>query len=293
MNIATMIFEGVSGNSVVLNTDTEYPVNGFEMEIDSRQEEQAKVADHGVWESRTYLGQRRITIEGAILGNGPADYMQKRINLMQAFVPIPERGNLKVGTLRLQIDGINEEIRCDCNLDGMPTIPVGVDTPDLSEFQIQLVAIDPFFYSLAKLVASTGTPTGGGGGLTFNFTLPFTFASGGGSGDVIVNNVGNVSTFPVVVIYGPCSAPLISLINGSTVYTLAFEGLVLGSGESITIDFRKRTVTTNTGGSVYHKVMSGSTWWRIPPGSYTVSYRAATAAAPSHADIFIANAYMI
>ncbi len=293
MNIAQMIFDGVSGTSVVMNNDA-YPVHDFSMEIETRKEEFAKVASHGIWSARTFLGQRRITVEGTIMGQGVADYMAKRMVLMGSMMPVPELGNMKVGTLRLQIDGIPEEISIDCNLDGEPTLPVSTDsgTPDSGDFQIQFLCDDPLFYSTAILTAQTGTPTGGGGGLTFPMTFPFDFTGGGGGGDVNVVNNGNATVYPQVIIYGPCSAPQVSIIINGITYSLRFQGLVLSSTEYVTIDFKARTVISSTGGSLYQLIAPGSTWWTIPPGTWSASYRAGSVAAPSKAVIYSKNAYM-
>lgn len=293
MNLYYCKFTNVLGPSTELNTDRT-PMHVFETQVETRHDDRPKVSQHGNWPVFTYRGKRTFMMEGDILAHDTSDYMQVRMNILSAFMPAPEYGYRHTGTLDLGIDGINEIISIDCNPDGLPITPAGVDMPpDVGGYQINLIADNPVLFGAAPQTFITGTPVGGVGGRTYPMTYNYHYLAGGGTGDTIVTNLGSVSVYPVVKIDGPSSGQSITITVAGVNYTMAFDGVVLGVGEYMLIDFQNRTVTSNSGGSLYHMIAPGSIWWSIPPGTYTVTYRAGTALAPSHAEISISNGYMI
>ena len=148
-------------------------------------------------------------------------------------------------------------------------------------------------YGATVKTARTGLP-GGSGGFVFPIKFPLTFGlSSGGGNDVTINNTGNVSSYPVAVIYGPAKSPALTLKVGTQTYLFALDNLDLAAGDTVTIDFAKHTVTTNTFGSAYSLVRPGSVWWSLPAGTSTVSYTAFSSASPSRAEINYRNGYML
>lgn len=294
MNITTCTFHNVLGPSVELNTDR-MPLKVFETSVDTRQDDRPKVSQHGTWPVFTYEGRRTFDLEGDIVGQDTADYTRRRMELVSAFTPAPEFGYRYVGTLNLGIDGINELMSIECGINGLPLAPVDASTgaPDVGPYMISLVADNPILYGANPQVFATGTPVGGVGGRTYPMTYNYHYLAGGGTGDTLVTNNGAVAVKPVVVINGPSSGQSLTITIGTQQLTLSLDGLILGDGEYVVIDFENRTVTTNSGGSAYWAIGRDTTWWAIPPGTYTVTYRAGTALAPSHAEITLKNGYMI
>lgn len=293
MNLAQCIFDGVSGYSAVMN-GTKYPLHVFDTAVANRREERPRVQDHGLWPTRTWMGSRTFHLEGDVMGVDSTDYFVNRLQLVQAFTPVPERGYMTVGRLRLVIDGINEEIFSDCDIDGLPVVSEHALAPSYSNFMVDLIAPQPVMFSTSLYSAVTGTPSGGGGGMTFPMTFPFTFSvAAGTTGDTQVNNAGNTSTYPIVTIYGPCSTPSIFIVIGATRYSLGFDNLSLSAGEYVIVDFKARTALDSNGNSIYHLIATGSEWWSIPPGTWTVAYNAGQASSPSRAVFNWNNAYII
>lgn len=292
MNLASCIFEGNSGQIVAFNTD-QIPIEQFSTTVETRREDRPKIREHGSWATNTYYGARTIHMEGQVLANNPGEAMQMRMQILGALYPVPELGFTSVGLLRMMIDGISEEIQGVANVDGEPEMPVVGGFPSAYELSIDFELDDPFLYGANAIVAKTGTPTGGDGGLIFPDAFPWVFSGQGASGDINITNSGNASAFPVITIYGPCTNPTVSIHLTNGIYTVGFNGLQLGAGDYVTIDMRARTAISNTGASVYHLIQQGSTWWRIPKGTWTVSYFAANVSAPSHAEITMKNAYLI
>lgn len=84
-----------------------------------------------------------------------------------------------------------------------------------------------------------------------------------------VTNAGAVATSPSVDIAGPTGAGFI-LRNATSGQTLHVNYSV-ASGRTLTVDFKTRTLTLDTGAVVSGVVdLANSTWWQLAPGATTV-----------------------
>ena len=290
--IDAMYFDGSNGQTVQLNTDT-YPLTMFDMTVETATDERNRPHSHGLYKTFTYMGKRIFHMEGNIFAADSADFNVKRSQLIGPFIPIPEYGFKASGTLRILFTGMTEYVTSECYLSGLPSAPMEALSPSRGTFVLSVQAFDPALYGITALQAKSGLP-GGGGGFLFPMTLPFNFGtSSGGSGDVQVSNIGNAAAWPTVTIYGPCKNPSLTITSFGQTFTLAFDGIILNTAETISVDFKNRTVISNTLGSAYNTVVPGSTWWQIPPGVSTVSFKAYTASGAAHAEINYNNAYML
>ena len=291
--IDSIVFFGNNGQTIVLNDDT-YPLQLFDSTVETVTDERARPSQHGLYNTYTFMGKRIVHMEGDIFAADSFDLLLKRQHLIGPFIPTPELGNRSVGYLEVKYTGLQEIVSCECYLDGLPQAPIEGLSPSRGTFAITLQAFDPTLYGTTPLSAQTGAPGGGSGGVSFPITFPVTFAAGaGGAGDVLLTNGGNAAVFPTVVISGPCKDPSITIHQGDNDYTLGFTGIILDANATLTIDFKNRTVISNTLGSAYSYVVPGSTWWQIPPGTWTISFRAFSAASGCNATINYANAYML
>lgn len=290
--IDSLVFLGNNGQSVVLNDDT-YPLQMFDSTVETQTDERLRPAQHGLFNTYTFMGKRVVHMEGDIFAASSADFLVKRQRLIGPFIPTPEYGSRSVGYLQIKYTGLSETITCECYLDGLPQAPLEALSPSRGTFAVTLQAFDPTLYGTTPLSAQSGVP-GGGGGVSFPITFPVTFSGGSsGNGDVNVTNVGNASVFPTIVITGPCVDPSLTLHTPNQDYTLSFSGIVIDANQTLTIDMKNRTVLSNTLGSAYSYVVPGSSWWAIPPGTWTVSFRAFNASSGCKATINYTNAYML
>jgi Phage-related protein len=286
--ITTLQFQGVNGINVDLDTDA-IPLTTFDIQAETRREDRLRTTQHGQFPTKEYLDKMTIHMEGKLFGDDTSDYWARRMNLLGAFMPRPDRNFTYCGTLIVKFDGISENVQTLCSLDGKPVLPLAALYPEGSDFAISLQSDDPFFYSTTEYNVQTGTPNTVPNGFTFNFSFNFSFGGGSTASAVVIPNLGNTLAYPIVDIYGPCTNP--GIANGTR--KLVFNGLSLGSNEYVEIDFAKRTAITNTGGSAYSLLDDNSQWWVLDPGNNTVTYSAFSASSPSLARIRWRNAYFL
>jgi hypothetical protein len=131
-----------------------------------------------------------------------------------------------------------------------------------------VMAEDPFKYSLAAQVASTGVSGGIVSGHTFPVTFPMTFGSGSsviiGAG---ITNAGTAYSHNFTArIVGPLSKGAWRLANDTTGDSIGFNvGLI--SSDQLVIDFLNQTATLN--GSPISTDYTGS-FWQLAPGSNVI-----------------------
>jgi hypothetical protein len=126
---------------------------------------------------------------------------------------------------------------------------------------VEFTAADPLLYSSTLHTASSGLPSPTAG-LPFPVTFPVTFGASTG-GSMSVTNLGNFATAPVITIVGPVTNPRVTLTN-----TGAFMActITLGSTDALVIDMAAGTITLNGTADRYNTIVTGSSWWAIPPG---------------------------
>ena len=284
-------FVGRNGASISLNDDV-YPLTTYDSQVETATEERLRPSQHGLFPTYTYMGKRTFHMEGDIFGSDTADFISKRIALLAPFVPVPEYGFQSIGTLVVKYTGLSEPVQAECFPDGLPAVPLEALSPSRGTFAISLQTFDPIMYGSNPIVAKSGLPAGGGG-FTFPITFPFTFPGPGGGGDINVTNSGNAAVYPIITVFGPCTSPSLTLKAFGQSFLFALTGIQLNTGDFAIIDFKARTVTTNTQGSAYAYVTPGSSWWQIPPGTSTISFSAFSASGAAHAEVQFSNGYMV
>ncbi|MGH9087563.1 MAG: hypothetical protein ACRDYZ_05540 [Acidimicrobiales bacterium] len=157
----------------------------------------------------------------------------------------------------------------------------------LAKVQVLLHSTDPRLYAPTQTsTANLPTPLGG---MTFPATFPLSFGGGSATGDVTIDNTGNVEMRPILVITGPCTSPKVA--NDQAGWSLTFTnpaqtGFTLSTGESLIVDTGARTVllTTGTGMPAPHEnwVVPGSTWPSVDvagvqPGANTLQFSSSDA----------------
>lgn len=259
------------------------------MDVDLRQEDRERPLEHGLYESYTYYGRRTFHGEGQLLGSNVSDYMSRRMDMHRSLIIPPRTGNRAPIRLDLQFDGIGDILRSYCTLDSYPELPMAVPNYALTDWMVSLKSFDPVLYTAAQRSASIPAPTIATGA-PFPLIFPIDFSSSSGT-DGLARNSGNITTYPQAVITGPVTNPV--LINMDTNETLRFDGLILNSGDNITVDFKQRVALSSSGGNFYGSITSDSTFWTLEPGDTTFRYTADRAAAPSTLTLYWNDAYML
>jgi len=142
--------QNLNGQIWSFNTDT-WPLKNFEVDGDVRNEELQRMQEHGIWESRTYLGKVLIHTLGDALYNTPQDYMVGRLGMLNTLVPagVIETAR-RMGRLFIGFDGITEDFYQDYTLDGYPTLPMLALYPSVTEFQITYKLFRPFMIGVSS-----------------------------------------------------------------------------------------------------------------------------------------------
>jgi hypothetical protein len=298
MSIEAARFTNIDGSVLIMNTDTDYPFEEFLTEVEGRSADKNKSQQHGQWPTFTYLGKRLFHANGAILADNPAEYWEKRLAFIRAFMPHPHLNETVCGTLTIQYAGILEELECDCTIDGWPEIPLQGLSPSLSEYQLNLKAFDPKLYGSERSTFTVAPPVSDYG-VTFDRTFDTTFPQANiQPQDVIIVNSGNIETYPRFVIEGHAVNPRLVLTRyDGEQLTVALDGLTVTANDYVELDFDKRTAVMNGDIDVYDYTI-GSQWWALEPTtqlgvSNIVSFRGTDIQEGANATIFWRNAYMI
>lgn len=137
---------------------------------------------------------------------------------------------------------------------------------DALRFSVSVVATDPFRYSVAETVATTGISTPDESGRTYPRVYPLVYnpVSGSDTGNlgVTVNNAGNANSYPVTILEGPLNAGGWQIANDTTGQRLTFN-VSLAAGQTLEIDHANHSLMFN--GFPYVARAEGE-WWPLVPG---------------------------
>lgn len=135
----------------------------------------------------------------------------------------------------------------------------------VADIPIEMTASDPLIYSSTLHSNSAGLPSPTAG-LTFPVTFNVTFGASTG-GSMIVVNAGNYITAPTFTIRGPVTNPTISFPSTGQFMTFA---ITLTSSDTLVVNMAARTVTLNGTANRYNTIVTGSSWFGIPPGTWSI-----------------------
>lgn len=131
------------------------------------------------------------------------------------------------------------------------------------EGQVSWLVPDGVWESGAESMATVQANSGTTAGLTYPITYPITYAATTATDTVNITTTSTADMYPVIRMYGPCTAPEITL--DTTGQTIKFKtSLVLGAGEYIEVDTKARTAKLN--GTVLRQNdvdYSVTRWWML------------------------------
>jgi hypothetical protein len=139
--------------------------------------------------------------------------------------------------------------------------------------QLGWKAPGPAFQDLAASSVSLSPSAQPGGGVTAPITAPVSLSPGLAPGASQLTVGGNMPALPTIDVYGPCSGPLIRVVD--TGLQLSFSQLSINSGDYLHIDCAGRTITLNNdpAQSRYQQLdFSTSNWFALPNGSPQVVF---------------------
>ena len=240
-----------------------------------RSGDQARPRDHGELVGLDLMSGRDVTFD--LEAESPAGVVESTLLTLATSTLV---GLTTEGPLWFQLPGL--PLLAVMARARKRTVPwdVGFQIGNVGVVSVQFHATDPRVFT-APQAATVGlaSPTAG---LPFPVTFPLTFGTTAPSG-VNITNSGNFETRPVLVITGPVTNPSVS--NATTGDTLTFSnptqtGYTIASGDQLVVDLDSHSVLYYVGGvssgsapaSRGNWVVSGSSWWNLPPGTSLVQF---------------------
>ena len=208
---------------------------------------------HGATYVDTFFRPRLFSLYITIVGCDAEEFQAKHRELVRAMNPLDD------GELRIIAD---DETRYTLNCRPVTAIALLRHNARISEALVQFVADDPFFYTAAETTQFTSAVTTG---LRIPFTIPAVISSPTNQASFTVTITGHVTSFPTIVITGPCTNP--DIINDMTGETLTVSEAIV-AGETLTIDMGQRTAVLTTGGGGQTNVLGSvsGVWWDLERG---------------------------
>ena len=233
--------------------------------------EEALGRDHGSVGGREFAGGRKISFPVAIRATSRAQLETNLAALREAWKPAEASGDIEVEAA-WQLGGTKFMVRgrprgaSGLDLDGMPLF--------FARAECAFAAFDPRIFAITEdLETITIGAAGSTRGYPAGYVKSYTGASD--TSDTIVND-GAADTFPEITITGQCTGPKIADDAGNY---LSLPFLEVGSGETLTVDCRQRTIDLD--GTDYRwRMTSASEWLSLPSGTsrtFTLSVQSWTA----------------
>lgn len=255
--------QGVTNNGIVVQPG----VKGFDAPIFQHSHTETPGIDGGHYNA-TRVPPREIFIPVYIEGADRGQFLQRKRAFLSAISPL---GSLTPGRLYItEGDGSTRTIDLHY-FDGAE----GDENVDAAGFHwckygLRFVAMDPYFYA-----SSTVTRTWTGDvedmlpffgspffGLALNRTLSF-------NGEVTLDTVGDVDSWPVWIIEGPIQSATFINHSLNQTFELIYQ---IEEGEIVTIDTRpgKKTVRSETGLNLWEFLGPNPQMWPVGPQSNQV-----------------------
>jgi len=268
---------GTSTNRVTFNS-TVFPI----FRVQARRPQQRNIRDldinipfeNGVSDFETLIGKTAYIIDGTMYPGSESNY---DIGMAQLR---------KVASLELSQDDILSDDGyvpyqfSEFSQDKIIFVKVlYVDVPEstrkglVQPFRLVCKVKDPTIYSATEAQASTATatPTASTGTAIFNFTYPIIYGASTYSVTADANNTGDLPVYPVsITIVGPINSPKIT--NNATGEYIQVGVNLSTDDDQLVIAYDKDSLTVELNGvSVVNQVTTASTYFKLQPGSNTIT----------------------
>lgn len=277
MSIYAQSSIGTEANKVPFNGST-FPI----FRVQNRRPQQRNIRDldinipfeNGVSDFETLIGKTAYILEGTMYPGSESNY-DEGLRMLRKVASL-ELSQADI----LSDDGYVPYTYNDFNSE--KTIFVKALYVDIVEstrkglvqpFKIVCKVKDPTIYSADETTASTAqaTPTASTGTAIYSFTYPIIFGASTYSVTADANNLGDLPVYPVSInINGPVNSPKIT--NNATGEYIQVAVNLATTNDQLVIAYDKDSLTVESNGvSVINQVSSGSTYFKLQPGSNTLT----------------------
>lgn len=232
-------------------------IDGLESLPDLRVQDDNRGYNDGMFTGSDFLAGRSITMEiFTFAGNGNSAMTNFDL-LQQALIP-QTNGTT---TLQFLLSQYDSEKRIGARIRGRRTTVDKDYTFGYIRSQYTFFCPDPRYYSNTATTVVMAANVGALG-RTYNRTYNMTYGGGSLVDSAEINNVGWVTTYPVITINGPVTSPTVGDITTGAYITVNTS---LTNTDSLVIDLDQKLVTLN-GSPVRNLVAGNSQWFGAPPG---------------------------
>lgn len=219
----------------------------------------AKPRGNGAWAGDSFLEARSISASGVIIAETATaartamDALISASSLRDTTLSVNESGTTRSLTVRRSGGVLTDWL-----------------SPREVRWSLQLIAPDPRKFGTTVSGSTTLATTSGG--LTIPFTIPFSIDSTVTSGQIHLNNPGNIAGPLTLRIDGPVTGPRVTHVTSGITLTFA-TSVVLGAGEWLEVDLEKRQVLAN-GQSSRNGYITSRGWFGFEVGDNTFTFGA-------------------
>lgn len=241
----------------------------------------------GAFVPNQLYGGRAISLEGRVSGSGNILTYRTRRRQLEGVARIYRPGGV--------LSPITFKFKTMDDLELQASVYVRkLNFPDIylagGQFLLDLFA--PDIRLLSQTLKTQQLSIFSGGGMAIPMAIPMDM-SAGGSVETSIQNTGDISSFPIITIYGTIEDPTIS--NQTTSESFSIDYTLTSADEFITIDVETRTVLYYADASTtpvnIRQYFSGD-WFEIAPGSNSIKLVVADTADTGFALIQWRDAYL-
>lgn len=230
-----------------------------------RQSEQALQNRHGVLDSVSYYGARRISLTGKIIASTQSLRKTLEENLREIFqLDGVQTGDDPSYYTLYMVDEDSTAKQMEVKVSRGIEFSKDAGNPYIRDFIVEMKAKNPVW--LSQTLYSTSVDQGKvSSTLTLPTTLPITFGKTF-LNEATITNGGNFATFPVITITGEGENPTVTNVTTGQSFTI---NETLASGDELVIDCENGTVTLN-GADALGSLDSSSQFIALAAGANTI-----------------------
>lgn len=233
-------------------------IDGLESLPDLRVQDDNRGYNDGMFTGSDFLGGRTIVMEIYTFAGGGNSAQQNFDLLQQALIP-QTNGTT---TLQFLLSQYDTEKRIGARVRGRRTTVDPEYTFGYIRSQYTFFCPDPRYYSNTS-TTEVMEANPGALGRTYDRTYNVTYGGGSIVNSATINNVGWVTTYPVITISGPVTSPTVGDLTTGQYITINTS---VTNTDSLVIDLDQKLVTLN-GNPVRNLVAGNSQWFGAPPGT--------------------------
>lgn len=265
---------GTDTNKITFNVNTVFPV----YRIISRRPQQRNIREldipvpfeNGISDFETLIGKSAYILEGIMYPGGESEY-DAGLRALRKLASL----DISQSDI-LSDDGYVPYVFTEFERSKQIFMKVlYVDVPEntrkglVQPFRFVCKVKDPTIYGADLKQADTGDAdfTTASGTAVYSFPYPIIYGASTSSVSVDANNIGDVAVYPISInINGPVNSPKIT--NTTTGDYIQVNVNLATSSNNLVIAYDKDTLSVELDGvSVLNQVTSGSSYFKIPPGS--------------------------